>query len=611
MVQNNTVNNKNIFGLFPEYNLELASSAKKQEINTTTKPIADDSVEINGEKKKSKKGKIIFGSTLATTIIGAGIAGLLFIKGGHKGSARKLSALGEKLGRDIQEANKLQTKDLMTRCTIVCKKGIKKTLDFLQATSNTNAIKDGAVDSALRSNKITRPFADKSKTFFQKIVNKTLGKKYRKVQVDVDDLTSMLKHYKIDDLRHLDDAQKLQQVTIKGVTKTLGEWTDDLARYTKDLGIAFDDGFSKDAIIGRNKKRSKLLSGLSEKVKTRFFKNKGLFKPENYKTYATEEIAKPAQDELRDSIIASRKRVTNNIQTIHDSIKTNLSSFSEQVKPDDEIAISTIRKLGKKMEEFRVCSGAEEVTKRAQISDEIAGIIDEAIAGISKNQKYGDTEQLALIQQLLNIKGSVISTKGNSKGAIENISSILKGLNEAQLGATGKKIVSDAELKQYGKLSSKIRDGLTKATELEAGEYFLKQAELEVGSAANDVLSIALPVGVGAYSIAKGDDKDERISAVLTTCIPLVGTFATFVYGTAKMFSGAKNLIFSAVSGIALGKLGNYCDKLYKEYRNSGSVVKVAKDEYDKFWTDITPKYAEPLTEIEETKKTEEKENKK
>ena len=602
MVQNNSISN-NIFGLFPEYNLEKPPTVQIQKTEIATKPIADDSVEINGKKRNSKKGKIIFGSTLATTIIGAGIAGLLFIKGGHKGSARRLSALGERLSRDIQEANKLPTKDLMTRSTIVCKKGVKKVLDFLQATSNTNAIKDGAVDSALRSNKVTRPFAEKSKKFFQKVVNKTLGKKYGKVQVDVDDLTSMLKHYKIDDLRQLDDSQKLQEIKIKGVTKTLSEWTDDLARYTKDLDQAFEDGFSKDALIGRNKKRTKLLSGLSKKVKSRFFENKGLFKPENYRTYATEEFAKPAQDELRDSIIASRKRVTNSIQTIHDSIKSNLNSFSEQVKPDDELAINTIQQLKQKMEAFRSCSGAEEVTKRANITDEIAGIIDDAIAGISTNQKYGDNEQLELIQKLLNIKSSVLSTKGNSKGALEEIKSILKGLNETQLGETGRKIVTDSELKQFGKLSSKIRDGLTKATELEAGEYFLKQAELEVGSAANDVISILLPVGVGAYSIAKGDDKDERVSAVLTTCIPLVGTFATFVYGTAKMFSGAKNLIFSAVSGIALGKLGNYCDKLYKEYRSSGSVVKVAKDEYDKFWTDITPKYAEPLNEIEETKK--------
>lgn len=611
MAQNNTVNSKNIFGLFPEYNLELVPIDKKQEIDTTTKPIENDVVEINGKKKKSKKGKIIFGSTLATTIIAAGITGLIFIKGGHKGSTQRLNALGEKLGRDIQEANKLQTKDLMTRCTIVCKKGAKKVLDFLQASANTNAIKDGAVDSMLRSNKVTRPFAEKSKKMFQNVVNKTLNKKYRKVKVDVDDLTSMLKHYKIDDLRQLDDAQKLQQITIKGVTKTLGEWTDDLAKFTKELGIAFDDGFSKDALVGRNKKRSKLLSGLSDKVKERFFKNKGIFKPENYRTYATEEFGKPAQDELTDIIFSYKKRVTNNIQAIHDSIKTNLSSFSEQVKPDDELAVKTIKSLRTQIEAFKNCHGADEVAKRAQISDDIAKIIDEAITGITSSTKYGYKEQTELIKQLSSIKDSVISTKGSSKGALEEIKSILKGLNEAQITGNGKKLVTDSELKQFGRLSNKIRDGLTKATELEAGEYMLKLEEIEVGSAANDILSILLPVGVGTYSIAKGDDKEERVSAILTTCIPLVGTFATFVYGTAKMFSGPKNLIFSGISGVALGKLGNYCDKLYKEYKSSGSVVQVAKDEYDKFWTDLTPKYAEPLQETEETKKEETKEVKK
>ena len=403
----------------------------------------------------------------------------------------------------------------------------------------------------------------------------------------------------------------MQNITIKGITKTLGEWTDDLAKYTKDLGTAFDDGFSKDALVGRNKKRSKLLSGLSNKVKERFFKSKGMFKAENYRTYATEEFSKTAQDELRNNIIASRKKVTNNIQSIHDNIKASLNAFSEGAKADDEIAIKTIKELKQKLETFKNCSGINETIKRAEISDDIAKFLDDASSSLIASDKYSQEDKLKLMEHLLSIKRSVLSTKGNSKGALEEIRTILKGLNEASIGESGKKIVTDAELKQFSKLSDKIRNGLTKATELEAGEYFLKQAELEVGSAANDVLSILLPVGVGAYSIAKGDDKEERVSAVLTTCIPLVGTFATFVYGTAKMFSGAKNLIFSAVSGIALGKLGNYCDKLYKEYKSSGSVVQVAKDEYDKFWTDITPKYAEPLNEIEETKKEENKKVKK
>lgn len=600
MIINNTAQNTNIFETFPTYKLDRQAVTTLPQTNKEE----EDSVVINGKKKKSKAKKIIFGSTLASTILASGIIGLVFIKGGHKGSTNRIREVGERLAKDIQEANKLESKDLMTKSIITCKKGIKKSLDFLQATSNTNAIKDGAMDKALRSNKITEPFAEKSKTFFQKVVNKTLGKKYSKVKFDVDDLTSILKHYKISDLKQLDEAQKMQQVTIKGVTKTLGEWTDDLAKHTKNLTTAFDEGFSRDAIIGRNKTRSKLLSGLSGKVKDKFLNIKGILNPENYRTYATEELSKPVQDELRSCILSSKKKVTNNIASIHDSTKTHLNIFSENAKADDEIAIKTIKTLTQKLEAFKGCSGAEEAIKRAEISDDIAKIVEESIGKITESTKYSQHEQNKLIEQLTQIKDSVLSTKGGSKGALEEIRSILKGLNEAQLGETGKKVVTDSELKQYLRLSNKITDGLNKATELEMGEYFLKQAELEVGSAANDVISILFPIGVGAYSIAKGDDKDEKVSAVLTTCIPLVGTFATFVYGTAKMFSGAKNIIFSGISGILLGKLGNYCDKLYKEYKSSGSVAKVAKDEYDKFWTDLTPQYAKTLTE-EETQKTE------
>lgn len=593
MVTNNTINKENVFSIFPKNNM--------MQFQTVNKIVKNDSVEINGKKRKSKTGKIIFGSTLASSIIGAGIIGLIFIKGGHKSSIKKLTVFAEKLGKDIQNTSKIQTNDLSTKFSISCKKGVKKLLDFLQALSNTNVIKDGGVDTILRSNKVTKPFAERSKVFFQKVVNKTLNKKYRKVKVNVDNLTAVLNHYKIDDLRQLDESQKLQKITIKGVTKTLCEWIDDLSKYSKDLVSSFDEGFSSDAIMGRTKKRSKFLSKVSKEVKDRFFKNKGFLNKENYRTYATEELSKPIQEEFSEKIIASRKKVTNNIQSIHDSVKENLSVFSENVKSDDEVAVKTIKELKQKFELFKNCSGSTEIEKRAEITDDIAAFVDDAISLIFKNDKYTQLEQRKLVEQLASIKTAVLSTKGNSKGALEEIKTILKGLNEVTISNTTKKVVTDSELKQFSKLSDKIRNGLIKATELESGEYFLKQAELEVGSAANDVLSILFPIGVGAFSIAKGEDKDEKVSAMLTTCIPLVGTFATFVYGTAKMFFGAKNLIFSGLSGVILGKLGNYCDKLYKEYRNSGSVVQVAKDEYDKFWTDITPKYAKPLKGINDT----------
>ena len=166
---------------------------------------------------------------------------------------------------------------------------------------------------------------------------------------------------------------------------------------------------------------------------------------------------------------------------------------------------------------------------------------------------------------------------------------ILKGLNKAK-ATTGQKIISDAQYKEFEKLSSKISKGLGKATELEINDYFIKQAEIKVGSAATDVASVLFPIGVGAYSIASSDGKDEKISTTLTTCIPLVGTFATMVYGTTKMFSGVKNLVFAAGSGLVLKLIGDGCDRLYKKYKDKGSVVNVVKDEYDRFLIDFEEK---------------------
>ena len=38
---------------------------------------------------------------------------------------------------------------------------------------------------------------------------------------------------------------------------------------------------------------------------------------------------------------------------------------------------------------------------------------------------------------------------------------------------------------------------------------------------------------------------------------------------------------------VVLSKLGKYFDKLYKNYKNSGSMVKVAQEEYDTLKKDL------------------------
>lgn len=594
-------NNDSIFSLFPQYNLEQAITVKKTDTNAITNPLNEkDTITVNNSNKtsKSKKRKFIFGSTLASSILTAGIIGLIFAKGVHGSSFQKLSKYADKMAKDVQQQNITGKK-----IGYLARKGTKKTVDTMQATSNFTAIKDYIANKLFRTNKATEKFADSSTSFFKRIVDKTLGKKYDKVEIKVKDLTSLLKQFKLENMDTLSQKDLSQKINIKGTVKTLKEWLEILSKQSERLESTFDNNFSLGARRLRDKKRQKLLADLPQKIGERFFKSKKQFlSPETYKTYATQDLTKAAQEELQNGIIKAKRQVSNNIPTIHDNIKNSLSSFINMVLPEDEASQKSISMLKEQLKKFKTCSGADEAKAREKISKQIISVIDDLIKMTKKNANYNPSQQEEMLKYLTSAKESVMSTGVGSKGSLEEIMTVLKGLNQAGLKSSGHKIVSDGSFKEFSKLSKSISKGIEKAADLEAGEYFLKQAELKVGSAPTDVLSVFFPIGVGAYSIAKGDDKDEKISATLTTCIPLVGTFATFVYGTVKMLSGAKNLAFSLVSGFILSQLGRWADKLYKKYKDTGSVVNVVKDEYDKFWTGLAPQF-----DVDDTKETKNK----
>ena len=586
-MNNNFSVNNNIFSEFPSYTLEKSSDEKK--IYYTQPPKVSnseykDNVEI--KKHKSTKKKIIFGSSVASTILTAGIIGLILAKGMH---GSKISILSKKLSNDIKNARLSNTKTLTSKTKFYAKKGTKKAVDVMESMSNFTAIKDSFFDKLCKANKLTKKFCEKITSGFKNIVDKTLGKKYNKAEVKLKDFSSLLKEYNIQDLKALDANAKAQKIKIKDVTKTLGEWIDILEKQTQNLDAVYDKNFSLGARVKRDKIRSKLLEDLPEKIRQRFFKDKGLLKKSSYKNYATEDLSKEAQSALSKQILSAKKELTNNINTITENIKGNINALLDVINPEDSVSMEKIKLLRQKLEIFKKCSGGNEAKARKKVSEEITGILKDILKSVSE-KKYS-ADEIKNIQEILKeASDTVLSANGNSKGALEEIMTILKGLNSS-------KILSDKSFKQYSKLAKKITKNLEKATELEMGQYFLKQAELKVGSAPTDVLSVLFPIGAGAYAVSKADNKDERISATLTTCIPLVGTFATFVYGTTKMFSGAKNLMFSLVSGAVLGILGDSADRLYKKYKQSGSIQNVVKEEYDKIWTGLETqiqKFEEP-----------------
>ena len=288
------------------------------------------------------------------------------------------------------------------------------------------------------------------------------------------------------------------------------------------------------------------------------------------------------------------------------NMSVNLDSYTKFVKSSDANALATIDKIKDLLMQFKSCSGVEEAAQRLKVTKELASTIDDLINKTIQDGLYNPKELEQLKKYLESIRNLAMSSGQNSKGSLEEIMTILKGLHESVL-PDGKKIITDSNYHQLSKISKRISSRLEKATELEAGEFVVKLAELSAGASIWDMFTIAAPIAAGGVAVAKSDSKDERVSATLTTGIPLAGTFATFVYGMLKMFSGGKNLMFGAVTGAVISKFGNYADKLYKDYRNTGSITTVVKDECTHIVSDLTPKYAKQIAEEKQLIKTEEK----
>ena len=318
MSSNYNIQSKNVFSLFPQYSLEQADNYIKNN-TVTTQNTKEDTAEIT-TKPHSKRKKILFGSTIASMILTAGIIGLVLAKGIH--GKNNLTELKLKLSQELKNHEALGLKSLPDKIKYFRKKTVKKVIDIMQAASNFTAIKDRGADKVFRSNKFTGNFAQKCADFFKKITDKTLGKKYNKAEVSLKDLSSLLKQYKISNLEKLSESELSKQITIGNETKILSEWLKELRTKTTSLEELFDKNFSLGGRKARDVKRIKLLSDLPQKIDERFFKNiKNIFNRGNYRAYATEELSKPAQEALKEEILKAKEASTASLNEILSILK--------------------------------------------------------------------------------------------------------------------------------------------------------------------------------------------------------------------------------------------------------------------------------------------------
>ena len=87
-----------------------------------------------------------------------------------------------------------------------------------------------------------------------------------------------------------------------------------------------------------------------------------------------------------------------------------------------------------------------------------------------------------------------------------------------------------------------------------------------MGSAPTDILSILAAIGAIGVGLSKAENKDQQNTVLLKAGIPAVGAIATSLYFSASLVSGGRAMLYGAISGLAISKLGSMLDDYRKKH---------------------------------------------
>ena len=109
-------------------------------------------------------------------------------------------------------------------------------------------------------------------------------------------------------------------------------------------------------------------------------------------------------------------------------------------------------------------------------------------------------------------------------------------------------------------ITKEAQEALSKFNEIKlktAEELIPKLRDINAGNAPTDLITILASTGALAGAVVMEDDKKEKKSIIINLGIPLIATLATQIYGTVKLLSGLKSLIFGLATGQIASQTAN------------------------------------------------------
>ncbi len=522
---------------------------------TQTPNTAPDSFDSTTKEKQEEKKTKHLGKTIAFSALGAGVGILFLLKGLPKNAYKTIEKWSQKLEVKLNKQRKNgQVGKLEEFYTFTLNK-LASFMGKAKSINNFVAVKDISFKKLMYKNKYTKNIHDKITEIYEKIGRRTVNKSYDKAKTKLNSTFQIFEDY---DEKILMNSQN-GTAEVEG--KTVNEWLDKIESLKTTIRRTWNKSFGQRERGRRYNGIKDNMKNLAEDVWAETAGNlDNLRRRELYETFIAEEkLAAPKMKLLHDTM-NSRYIITRDIDDIYKSSVDVIDNITSFIKTRDQSSRDIIKELRLKLEDWKKLSGNTESTDRLKLNEEITAILKKLSSNIKDNSRtYGYNQEI--IRQLdtnIEVVGSIMGESG--KGALQEIYTIYK------------KLLSREDYLKLKNSSTRNIKALDDAIKKETDSFFDMERDLTLGSAPTDILSILAAIGAIGVGLSKAENKDQQNTVLLKAGIPAVGAIATSLYFSASLVSGGKAMLYGAISGLAISKLGSMLDEYRKKHFPSTTV---------------------------------------
>lgn len=260
-----------------------------------------------------------------------------------------------------------------------------------------------------------------------------------------------------------------------------------------------------------------------------------------------------------------------------DNLESLIRDYSEKLPFNEKQAI---REKLEYIRQKRSYFSNEQIDERLNEQERLMGNLNQDMRKFWKNYKRGfankyinnaehfDKNLSFWAQDIMKLERERLSNEGTN--VVDNLvgnKKDLKGEYRDLIDLMSDSLSRDEKI-LIEKNLAKTEKSLRYANTRECCDYFDKKRDLILGSAPTDIVSSLILLAISGIALAKSDDKDKRISRLITGIIPTVAGLGTNIVLTSMLYSGTKGMVYGILAGGILSLIGSRIDKFRLSAKN-------------------------------------------